>query len=143
MSTRELVQSGNVYTITNAKSGTVIDLSGEDNRSIIGFPGYGTPNQQWKLEWTNIGWTFQSVGSGQYLGIDGSNTDGTRLVAVSNPFGWHIWHDEVDPSTYRIFVPNTEFNIDLYARGSSVPGTPITLWYKWAGIHQTWKFARV
>ncbi|KAG6840074.1 hypothetical protein C0991_009186 [Blastosporella zonata] len=143
MSTPEYVQSGLTYTITNAKSGTVVDLSGQDNKSIIGFPGYGTTNQQWKLTWTNIGWTFQSVGNGLYLSVDGSSTDGTRLVAVTTPFGWDIWHDQVDPSTYRIFVPNTHFNLDLNNRGSSVPGTPITLWYTWAGVHQTWKFTRV
>ncbi|RDB22017.1 hypothetical protein Hypma_010816 [Hypsizygus marmoreus] len=97
----ELVQSGFTYKITNAKSGTVVDLSGQDNRSIIGFPSHGGTNQQWALEWTNIGWTFRSVATGLYLSIDGSPADGTRLVAVTTPFGWHIWHDEVNPQTYR------------------------------------------
>lgn len=56
---------------------------------------------QWTLNWTNIGWTFRSVGSGLYLGLNGSPSDGTRLVAVTTPVGWHIWHDEIDSSTYR------------------------------------------
>jgi len=143
MSTPELVQSGFTYSITNAKAGTVMDLSGLDNKTVIGYTNHNTTNQQWKLQWTNIGWTFQSVGNGLYLGIEGAKADGTRLVATTTPFGWHIWHDEVDPSTYRIFVPNTTLNVDLNNKGSTVPGTAITLWYRWAGIHQTWRFARV
>lgn len=48
--------------------------------------------------------------------------------------------DSSGPFVDRIFVPNTTFNIDLYGNGDATPGTPITLWYKWAGIHQTWRF---
>ncbi|GLB42714.1 putative carbohydrate-binding module family 13 protein [Lyophyllum shimeji] len=143
MSAPELVQSGFTYRITNAKSGTVMDLSGLDNKTVIGYPNFNTNNQQWALQWTNIGWTFRSVSSGLYLGIDGPLADGTRLVAKPEPFGWHIWHDEVDSSTYRIFVPNTTLNVDLNNHGSTVPGTAITLWYRWLGIHQTWRFERV
>ncbi|KNZ79033.1 hypothetical protein J132_04733, partial [Termitomyces sp. J132] len=133
-------QSGNVYTITNAKSGTVVDLSGRDNRSIIGFPFFNTTNQQWKLEWTSIGWTFQSVGSGHYIGIDGSQSDGTRLVAQTTPFGWDIWHDEVDPSTYRIVVPETSFNVDLSNFGDPNNGTLVAIWGQWEALNQTWRF---
>ncbi|KAG6810274.1 hypothetical protein H0H92_012603 [Tricholoma furcatifolium] len=152
--TTEYVQSGYTYTLTNVKSGTVMDLSGQDNKSIIGFPSYGTTNQQanflrwpiavpWKLTWTSIGWVFQSVGNGLYLSIDGSPADGTRLVATTTPFGWDIWHDEVNYNAYRIYVPNTHFNLDLNNDGSAAPLTPITLWFNWAGIHQTWTFTRV
>ncbi|KAF9467503.1 ricin B-like lectin [Collybia nuda] len=137
---QEIVQSGQTYIITNAKSGTVVDLSGEDNKSIIGFPKHGGTNQRWTLNWTGKSWTFRSVSSEMYLGLNGSPSDGTKLVAVTTPVEWHIWHDEVDPSTYRIFVPFTTFNMDLYAQGSAAPGTPITTWYTWKGIHQTWRF---
>jgi hypothetical protein len=41
------------------------------------------------------------VASGLYLGLNGSPSDGTRLVAVTTPVEWHIWHDEADHSTYR------------------------------------------
>ena len=40
----------------------------------------------------------------------------------------------------RIFVHGTHFNWDLYGDGNPAPGTPITLWYAWSGIHQTWQF---
>ena len=35
-----------VYSLMNSGSGTVIDLSGGDQRSIIGFPAHHGPNQQ-------------------------------------------------------------------------------------------------
>jgi hypothetical protein len=60
---------------------------------------------QWTLNWTNIGWTFRSRATGLYIGLDGSPADGTRLVAVTTPVGWDIWHDEVNPSTYRYVCP--------------------------------------
>ncbi|KAG5643460.1 hypothetical protein DXG03_000892 [Asterophora parasitica] len=110
----EIVQSGFTYRITNAKSGTVIDLSGEDFKSIIGYPNHNGTNQQWTLNWTGVGWTFRSVSSGLYLAIDGSNTNGTRLVAVTTPFGWHIWHDEVDLSTYRNVITPSDLRFPFF-----------------------------
>lgn len=41
-----------------------------------------------------------------------------------------------------IFVPFTNYNIDLYNHGDPTPGTPITLWWTWEGLHQTWKIER-
>lgn len=35
-----------VYSLVNAKSGTSVDLSGGDGKSIIGFPSHGGKNQQ-------------------------------------------------------------------------------------------------
>jgi len=139
----ELIQSGRTFTITNAKAGSAIDLSAADNRSIIGFPLHGGTNQQWTTEWTSIGWTFRSRASGLYIGLNGSPSDGSRLVAVTAPVGWHIWHDQVNPSAYRIYAPLTTFNFDLYGHGDPAPGTPIITWSAWSGTHQTWNFTLV
>jgi len=133
------VTSGTTYKITNVKSGTVVDLSGEDNKSIIGYPYHGGKNQQWTFNWTGKSWTIHSASSNQYLGVEGTPTDGTRLVAVNDPFEWHIWRDEANQSTYRIFVPFTSYNLDLTNWGDATPGTPVQLWFTWAGLHQTWK----
>lgn len=40
------VQSGGTYKLINAKGGTVLDLSGGDNRSIIGYGFHGGDNQK-------------------------------------------------------------------------------------------------
>ena len=39
-------ETGQPYVIINKKSGTVIDLSGEDNQSIIGYNYHGGDNQK-------------------------------------------------------------------------------------------------
>ncbi|KDR71604.1 hypothetical protein GALMADRAFT_102607 [Galerina marginata CBS 339.88] len=136
------VNSGSTYVITNVKAGTAMDLSAGDEKSITGWPVHGGINQQWTLTWTGSAWTFRSVWTGTYLSIDGSPADGTRLVASSTPFNWHIWRDESNPNTFRVFVPSTHQNLDLYGHGLATPGDPITLWSTWNGLHQTWKFTQ-
>ncbi|KAJ7599606.1 ricin B-like lectin [Mycena floridula] len=141
MAPAELVQSGQTYKLVNVKSSTVVmDLSGTDNRSIIGYPDQDGPNQKWTMAWTGHSWTFRSVSSGLYLNISGQPADGTKLVAAPEPCQWDIWHDESNHDAYRIFIPGTGFNLDLYNYGDATPGNPITLWYRWKGVHQTWKF---
>ena len=39
-------QSGGVYRLVNAKAGNVVDLSGGDNTSIIGYDWHGGDNQK-------------------------------------------------------------------------------------------------
>ena len=41
----------------------------------------------------------------------------------------------------RLFVPNTQFNLDLSDHGSATPGTHVVVWTKWSpGKCQTWRF---
>ncbi|KDQ49765.1 carbohydrate-binding module family 13 protein [Jaapia argillacea MUCL 33604] len=134
------IQSGQVYDISNVLGGTSLDLSGGDNRSIIGYGFHGGPNQKWFVERLNSGWTFRSLGSGSYIGIQGPPQDGTPLVATQEPTEWDIWPDEQDNSKYRVFLPNTPLNWDLADHGNSAPGTLVTLWGKWEGKNQTWDF---
>nr|AEE98237.1 ricin B-like lectin [Macrolepiota procera] len=136
------VSSGQTYKITNVKAGTVIDLSGEDNKSIIGYPYHSGKNQQWTFNWTGKAWTLRSASSGSYLGIEGTPAGGTRLVAVNDPFEWHIWRDEANENAFRIFVPFTNYNLDLSGYGDTTPGTPVQLWWTWEGLHQTWTIDR-
>ncbi|KAF8151501.1 ricin B-like lectin [Crassisporium funariophilum] len=136
------VDGGATYVITNVKAGTALDLSAGDQRTVTGWPVNGGTNQKWTTEWTGKSWTFRSGSTGKYLGIEGTPANGLSIVAVAAPFEWHIWRDEADQNTFRIFVPFTRQNLDLFGNGRTAPGTPITLWAKWAGVHQTWKFTR-
>jgi len=138
--TTELIQSGLTFTIFNVKSNTVVDLSDGDNTTVTGWASNGGPNQQWTTIWTGDSWNFQNVHSGTYLGIAGPAENGQNLTASSTPTSWDIWHDDVNASNYRIYIPNTIQNWDLYADGDPTSGDPITLWGAWAGIHQTWSF---
>ena len=42
--------------------------------------------------------------------------------------------------SFSIFVPNSNFNVDLSDHGNANPGTPVTLWEKWEGENQVWRF---
>ncbi|KAI5824239.1 carbohydrate-binding module family 13 protein [Schizophyllum commune] len=134
------IESGRRYYITNAKAGTVIDLNAMDNYTIVGWNNKNGDNQKWELQRSENGWHIKNVGNGTYLGFDGDLHEGTRLTSWRDPCDWQIWKDEQDPSVYRLFIPNTTLNIDLSDHGNSHPGTAITLWGKWEGRHQCWRF---
>jgi len=140
------VNSGSTYLITNVKAGTAVDLSAGDNTTVTGWTvngASGSANQHWAMNWTGNSWTFRSVYTGHYLSINGTAADGTGIVASATPFGWDIWRDDNNTNTFRIFVPNTIQNLDLYGDGLKTPGDPITLWSTWDGLHQTWNFTQV
>ncbi|THH32737.1 hypothetical protein EUX98_g1447 [Antrodiella citrinella] len=136
------VTSGAVYKLINAQAGNALDLSGGDNESIIGYDWHGGDNQKWRISDNgNNEWVFQNVGTGKWLFIDGYAQDGTPVIASEyNKTGFNIWEDEEDNSVYRIFVPNTRLNFDLSDHGNPTPGTKITLWGKWEGRNQCWRF---
>jgi hypothetical protein len=62
------------------------------------------------MTWTGRAWTFKSNYTGTYLAIDGAPVDGTRLVASTSPFEWHIWRDQTNPNTFR-YVPSFNYYI--------------------------------
>ncbi|CAL1702567.1 unnamed protein product [Somion occarium] len=135
------IEEGHKYRLVNAKSGTTLDLSGGDNKSLIGYDWHGGENQKWILERQGSGWTFKNAASGLYFSVEGNAEDGSPVTASENPTQWDIWPDEEDGSVYRIFLPNTRFNIDLADHGNPTPGTLVTLWNKWhPGVNQCWRF---
>ncbi|KAG5638070.1 hypothetical protein H0H81_002038 [Sphagnurus paluster] len=111
---------------SGANTGTAQSFEGED--------------KDWVLDNVYDQWTFKNVGTGRYLEVAGPTGDGTPLIAVDGPVSWDIWPDDVDSSVYRIFVPNTPFNVDLSDHGNPSNGTRVTLWSKWQGTNQTWRF---
>lgn len=104
------IKSGQRYKITNKLTRLVIDLSGGDNKSIIGFKFHGGENQlvtaftifitcasynhgtlQWITEEQDDGlWTIQSVSAQTYIGFENDLEDGTHLVALDKPQLWDI-----------------------------------------------------
>ena len=42
-----------------------------------------------------------------------------------------------------IFVRDSHFNVDLSDHGNATPGTPVTIWGKWEGENQVWRFEQV
>ncbi|KAF9779263.1 carbohydrate-binding module family 13 protein [Thelephora terrestris] len=141
-----MVSSGQTYFLTNKKSQTVCDLSGDDQTSVIGFTAQGSDNQKWKVQDTGNGWTLQNIFNKKYLDFDKSQGtspgNGTKVVAVetNSPCTWDIRPDQNDSNAYRIFVRGSNFNVDLSDHGNPNPNTPVTLWEKWEGENQVWSF---
>ncbi|KAG7094087.1 hypothetical protein E1B28_007706 [Marasmius oreades] len=132
-------ESGRVYHIINAKSGTALDAA--ESGAINGYQPHGGGNQRWTVENNGSHWTFRND-KGQYLGYNGEVREGLPLTAVNQAVEWDIWPDKNDQSLQRIYVPgwHTAMNIDLSDHGNSNNGTPVTLWGQWEGSHQAWRF---
>ncbi|KAL4066332.1 carbohydrate-binding module family 13 protein [Scleroderma yunnanense] len=119
------IQSGGIYALINDKGGTCLDLSGGDNRSIIGYPFHNGPNQAWIFHRQGDKFVIKSAGTGSYLGIEGQPRDGASVVAVGWEYAWEIQDEPGVHGSIRLFAPGTPFNIDLTNYGDSTPGTPI------------------
>ncbi|KXN92490.1 hypothetical protein AN958_07437 [Leucoagaricus sp. SymC.cos] len=130
------IQPGRRYRLTNVKTtDNVLDLSGADNRSLIGYAWNGGDNQKWLFERNNDGWTIRNVATGLYASID-SHSNGAKVVGRQEPFTWHIWHAENgNNQQFRISVPNVKKSLDLSNHGQ---GPDIEIWGQWQGENQLW-----
>ncbi|KIJ57645.1 carbohydrate-binding module family 13 protein [Hydnomerulius pinastri MD-312] len=136
------IKSNDIYFLINVKSNTCLDLSGGDNRSIIGYDFHKGPNQSWIFEKVGGGFYIKSVSSAQFLGIAGEPQDGQMVIASPSPFEWHVVDEPGVNKAVRLFVPGTRFNVDLSDNGNKAPGTPVTLWGKWGGENQLWRLEK-
>ncbi|KAG1729440.1 carbohydrate-binding module family 13 protein [Suillus lakei] len=136
------IQNQHIYTLRNCQGGTVADLSGEDNYSIIGYHSHNGPNQAWIFQNDGDGWSIKSVGADKYLGIEGDVDgagNGTKVVAVSSPFKWDVKDSDVEGvEGIRILVHGKKLSMDLSDKGNATEGTPIQLWTRWHGANQIW-----
>ncbi|KAF5367922.1 hypothetical protein D9758_004362 [Tetrapyrgos nigripes] len=142
------LQEGRDYKIVNVKTGTVLDVSGENHTTVSGYTDQDSGNQKFKLEKNDEGkWIFRDHDHHKYIGLNEYAKDGTPLVATDDPFGWDIYHDgDGRDRVYRVFVPDAPppgLNWDLSDHGNPNPGTIVTLWGKWEGEHQMWRFIEV
>ncbi|KAJ3576329.1 hypothetical protein NP233_g495 [Leucocoprinus birnbaumii] len=138
------LQSGRVYKITNVKTPSfVVDLSGANNREIIGYSDNGGQNQRWMLERENDGWTLRNLANGKYAGVENfSDANGAKVIAVDQQYTWHIWHEDQTnhPDRFRISVPGVKKSFDLSNHGA---GPDIEIWGAWKGENQLWTFDEV
>ncbi|KAI0660211.1 ricin B-like lectin [Cubamyces menziesii] len=136
------LEGGQVYKITNAKGGTVLDLSGgQEHSPITGYAWHGGANQRWTLEQHGDAYRFKNAATGLFIDVDGEPKNFAPIIASTKWSDWEIRPDHHDPSTFRVFLKGTEYCLDLSDHGNPNPGTPVTLWKKWeGGTNQTWRF---
>ncbi|KAG2122727.1 carbohydrate-binding module family 13 protein [Suillus clintonianus] len=143
------IQNGRAYTLKNCQAGTVMDLSGGNNYSIIGYHNNGGLNQLWIFQHIRHGdqqgWYIKSAGSDKYLSIEGGIDDagnGTKVVAVESesPFLWDVKDSDIEGvEGLRILVHGKKFSVDLSDNGNATEGTPVQLWTRWHGRNQIWE----
>ncbi|KAH8989169.1 hypothetical protein EDB86DRAFT_2808009 [Lactarius hatsudake] len=91
------IKSGQRYKITDEQTKLVVDLSGVNNKSVLGYNFHGGANQQWIIErQVNNQYTIQSVGHHKYLGVEKTPGNGTHLVGLDKPQFWDI---EIQPDS--------------------------------------------
>ncbi|OJT10621.1 hypothetical protein TRAPUB_12869 [Trametes pubescens] len=117
------------YVLLNARSGTAVDMSGADNKTLIGYPMHGGPNQQWEFIPSGHGYVIRCVrrskeGHPLYLTTEAGLRENAAIVASPYPVSWNVEHTD---EGIRISWPNTDFVFDLAEWGSNTPGTRIQL----------------
>ncbi|KAG1760955.1 carbohydrate-binding module family 13 protein [Suillus occidentalis] len=135
------IENQRTYGLKNCQGGTAVDLSGDDNHTIIGYYPHNGSNQAWifQQDGDQNGWYIKSSRTGQYLGIEGNAYDGIPIVAVPSPFKWDIRDSDVGSAHgIRILVHGTNYSLDLSDHGNSANGTKVQLWGSWAGANQIW-----
>ncbi|KAH9162660.1 hypothetical protein EDB89DRAFT_1860678 [Lactarius sanguifluus] len=91
------IKSGQRYKIANEQTKLVVDLSGVNNKSVLGYNFHGGANQQWIIErQVNDQYTIRSVGHHKYLGVEKTPGNGTHLVGLDKPQFWDI---EIQPDS--------------------------------------------
>lgn len=109
-----------IYKIENVSiRDCVLDLSGVDNKTIIGFSAHGWENQQWEISPLGAGYSIKSVHTGNYVTIESGLANGTTVVANPYPVSWVF-----DPSdcgkedVWKIGWPNNALLFDMDMSGS-------------------------
>lgn len=65
------LQSGAVYKLINAKAGNCLDLSGQDNTTVIGYGYHGGDNQKVRTQ----GYAHKNVAVAKRLGSSSGYSD--------------------------------------------------------------------
>ncbi|GJE99688.1 carbohydrate-binding module family 13 protein [Phanerochaete sordida] len=139
-----VINDGAIYKFVNAGAGNVCE-TGPDGESVVGFDWNGRDTQMWKVAKLpeSPGYVIQNVGTGRYLSICEGAQEGIRVMASAQPTQWEIRPDWKEPSLHRLYLANTDYNIDLSDHGNPTPGTPCAIWSAWEGRNQCWHLDEV
>ncbi|KAJ6603426.1 ricin B lectin domain-containing protein [Mycena vulgaris] len=151
-----------VYTITNVKTQTRVDLDGgnkENGTKVHGWTPLAPdvaefPNQLWRVQYTNKpgvdSYTISNVQSGTYLEVSGGNaTDGTPVTCSEAGAGEQTtdnqeWEFVKIGNGYKVRNVKSQTYLDLDS-GSADNGTKIQGW--WGELdgneNQLWAFNQV
>ena len=122
------IKPGHTYKVMNAQARTVLDLTMADFKSVTGAPWDNSDNQKvcsrhlntpelqlMFLTWKWVAerarstpqtpgttrWTFRSVATGLYLGVEGAPRTAARIMATRDETEWDVRADREDPTALR------------------------------------------
>ncbi|PBK65585.1 hypothetical protein ARMSODRAFT_1022041 [Armillaria solidipes] len=111
------------FAVTNPerRNTYTVELSGQDSRTIIGYPCHEGKNQQWEFATLGAGYSIRNVRNGSYMSIDFKETSQEfrpQVVASLFPAVFYVKLHEAADGVYRI-LSNSEygFSMDIQAEG--------------------------
>jgi len=132
------------YMIINIASGTSASLEDDDDYlSLVGSKRSDRKSsQKWIFQNAHDNQVYiKNLSSEIYLSIDGTAPgNGTKILCAEKKQAWDVRPDANDPKNFRIFYPNTVFNINL-ENGDKRNGTQIQLdEFNQGSDSQKWEF---
>ncbi|TFK85302.1 hypothetical protein K466DRAFT_601285 [Polyporus arcularius HHB13444] len=120
------------YALRNLHGRTRLDLNTAERRLIACYSdGHREPNRKWEFvpygDGHAIRCCYQEDGQALYLSVEGPPAKWARIVASSQPVGWHIEHAYPNETESSYFQPISKFVISLGNSGSSEDGTHVEL----------------
>ncbi|EKM50565.1 uncharacterized protein PHACADRAFT_74719, partial [Phanerochaete carnosa HHB-10118-sp] len=120
------LENNGVYRFRNAQAQDVVmDLSGGDNKSVIGYGWHDGDNQKWRVELVpddNRCVFIRNYSTGGYLSITENASDGRHVFCTGDPTQWFVEPDNENASCYKFRIPNTNQVLDLSNNGDPTPG---------------------
>ncbi|KAL1686545.1 hypothetical protein GGG16DRAFT_64091 [Schizophyllum commune] len=133
------------YTIRNEAIDQVLDLSGADHKTCIGYLAHGGENQRWIIDRLGAGYTIQNARSKTYMTVDASLANGTTIVGSAFPVAWDI---QLGNAGWTIGWPNSRYFLELdYHADPNPQAAKLQLWRNENASHfqcnRIWTLVRV
>ncbi|KAK0455729.1 uncharacterized protein EV420DRAFT_557752 [Desarmillaria tabescens] len=122
-----------------------VELSGQDSKTVIGYPCHEGRNQQWEFATLGAEYSIRNVSNGSYLSIDfknGLQELRPQVVALSYPVIWYVKLYEADDGVYRI-LSNSEYGFSMDIQADGLAPVFISKQQASADISQLWTLRRL
>ncbi|KAK0227040.1 hypothetical protein EDD85DRAFT_958283 [Armillaria nabsnona] len=140
-----------IYTIQLAdanperRKAYTVELSGQDSKTIIGYPCHEGNNQQWEFATLGAGYSIRNVRNGSYMSIDFKESfPEFRPQVVASPFPavFYVKLHETDDGVYRI-LSNSEYGFSMNIEAEGLAPVFLSKQRSNANSSQLWTLQRL
>jgi len=107
---------GCIFELISVESGSALDLSEEDIKTVVGRTLHRGNHQRWKFLKFGHGYLIQSTSSKKFLTIEDDIKEETQVVATFFPVSWEVEIVDPEKKVIKIIWPNEKFALDLVSR---------------------------